>query len=57
MTRATFTEARNAVACRACKAEVGERCRSLLDRPLNACHPVRMDDANAQLDFLPLEAS
>lgn len=55
MTRPTWTDARNAVACRACKAKVGEKCRSLLDRPLNACHPARMDDAFAALDFLDLE--
>ena len=55
MSRPTFTEARDAVACRGCKAKVGEHCRSLLDKPLNACHPQRMDDAVRALDFLPLE--
>lgn len=57
MTRPTFTEARNAVACRACKAKVGDACRSLLDRPLDACHGHRMDDAMAILNYLPMEAS
>lgn len=57
MTRPTFTEARNAVACRQCKAKVGDVCRSLLDRPLDACHGVRMDDALAALDYLPLETT
>lgn len=56
MTRPTWTEARDAVRCRACKAGRGEACRSLLDKPLRACHPARMDDAHAALDFLPLEA-
>lgn len=55
MTRPTFTEARNAIACRGCKAEVGEKCRSLLGKPLEACHPQRMDDAHAALDFLEME--
>jgi len=54
MTRATFTEAREAVACRACKADVGDRCRSLLNRPLNACHGARMDDATATINFLEI---
>lgn len=57
MTRPTFTEARDAVACRSCRAEVGDNCRGLLDKPLRACHGVRMDDALAILNFLPLEAS
>lgn len=54
MTRPTFTEARDAVACRQCKAKVGDACRSLLDRPLNACHGARMDDALAVLDYLEI---
>lgn len=55
--RPTFTEARNALACRACKAATGEHCRSLLNKPLNACHPARMDDALAALDYLDLETT
>lgn len=55
MTRPTFTEARDAVACRACKAAAGDNCRSLLGKPLNACHPARMDDALVAIDYLDLE--
>ncbi|MEU0312484.1 hypothetical protein [Nocardioides sp. NPDC006273] len=55
MTRPTWSEARDAIACRGCKAAPGANCRSLLDKPLNACHPARMDDAAAVLDFLDLE--
>lgn len=54
MTRPTWSEARDAIACRQCKADVGEQCRSLLDRPLRACHGPRMDDAAAALDYLEL---
>lgn len=54
MTRPTFTEARDAVACRACKAAPTEKCMSLLGKALNAVHGQRMDDAAAQLDYLPL---
>lgn len=57
MTRPTFTEARAAVACRQCRAKAGEQCRSLLGKPLNACHPARMDDAIAAIDFLDLETT
>lgn len=54
MTRPTFTEARDAVACRSCKAAPGERCQTLLRKPMNACHGARMDDTAALLDYLPL---
>lgn len=57
MSRPTWTEVRNAVRCRACKAAPTEKCRSLLDRPLNACHGVRVDDALAILDYLPMETT
>jgi hypothetical protein len=54
MTRPTFTEARDAVACRSCKAALGKKCVSLLGKDLNACHGQRMDDAADQLNYLPL---
>ena len=52
MSRPTWSEVRNAVRCRACKAAPTEKCRSLLDRPLNACHPARVDDAISVIDYL-----
>lgn len=45
----TATEARALVACTAayCRAPIGEKCRSILGKPMDACHWIRVQAATA----------